>query len=246
MPGERNNHVIALVFAVLIVILMGAYILNTPSQQECPEQECNCSETCEFNQSADLKLYYLMPQDCSDCDKEMIDSLSKQLGVGINKYYTDSVPHPSLLILVNKKSTLAVATRRFNILQGICDFANYSKACELKDYVNTTGERSCLRKNNLSPQSVFYFYSKKGQKSMDMKEIVEKVEKQGYGFEYVRLNDREKMGISKKCLSNLTSFKQVMIPKMVCPATGEIKTGTLRESAILDFAKSCRDSYENQ
>ena len=124
-----KDKTLLLIIGLTLVALITSLTLKPSCSQgniDCPE--CIC-EPCAFNQSDDLRIVYLMPYNCQDCDLDMVDGVEKRLQLQIERYITDSVPQASILVFKDGQSTLAIATRQYNIYNTLCEFANNSRAC---------------------------------------------------------------------------------------------------------------------
>ncbi len=223
---------IALILAVAVLVTL---LIN--KQEPCEQQMKECPP-CVFNQSSELKLIYLEPINCVNCDTEMIDTLAKQLGVAIEKYVSDSVPQPSMLIFHEGRNTLAVADRRYNILDSICQFTNHSKACELRDYVNLTGIHDCLREHNITINTTIYFHNSEIKECQKIKGWIQELGNE-HSFYIISLNNIERMETAQECLPKLVSFEKLFVPQLVCPANGRKKIGAVTKEELKQFAVNC-------
>ncbi|MEA1924993.1 MAG: hypothetical protein U9M95_03900 [Candidatus Altiarchaeota archaeon] len=230
---DRNKT--AIIVLTLAVVVLATLLIN--KQAPCEQNQNNCPP-CVFNQSSELKLIYLKPINCMNCDTEMIEQISKQLGVAIEKYVSDSVPQPSILIFNQGRNTLAAADRRYNILDSICQFTNHSKACELRDYVNLTGIHDCLSKHNITKNTTIFFYKSEIKECQQMKEWIQELEKE-HSFYIISLNNQERMGIARECLPKLVSLEKLFVPQLICPANGRKKIGAATKEELKNFAVNC-------
>ncbi len=231
----EQDKIVLIVIAVALTALVTSLMLKPGCNQE---DACECPPW-TYNQSTGLKLIYLMPLGCEDCDLEMVDRISNQLRIPIDKYVTDSVPQPSILILNNNVSTLATAATRYNILSSICETTNHSVACQLINYTNTTSTIECLEKYDIPQNTLIYLHKADLQLCRDIRKWITELEKEDLIFYVISLDNIDRMKIGRECLSELTSFKNLFFPQLICPADGRIKVGPISYSELKKFAADC-------
>ncbi|OYT53333.1 MAG: hypothetical protein B6U72_06180 [Candidatus Altiarchaeales archaeon ex4484_2] len=230
---DRNKT--AIIVLTLAVAVLATLLIN--KQTPCEQKQNDCPPSV-FNQSSELKLIYLEPINCVNCDIEMIEQISRQLGVPIEEYVSDSVPQPSMLIFHQGRNTLATADRRYNILDSICQFTNQSKACELRDYVNLTGIHDCLKKHNITKNTTIFFYKSEIKECQKMKEWIQELDDE-HSFYIISLNNADRMGVAGECLPKLVTLEKLFVPQLICPANGRKKIGSVTKEELKKFAANC-------
>ena len=259
-PSAMNMAAVAII--VILVLGIGIFLfLNPPpcNLESCPhcpgisnKSMCAPCPVCEPRknvtetqiETGGLSLIYLEPINCSDCDRSMMDDISQRLGIGITMYETDSVPRPSMLVSVGNRTTLIVATSRFNIMNAICRITGNKKSCDscVGDLLEVN---RCLDDYNISPDTVLFLYMENSIYSKTMMSWLEDLEEKGYKFLWLNIENKTDIKIAKDCLINVFDLEGYF-PQFVCPRTGEHKTGAFEKRVKLrEFVDRCENVTRN-
>ncbi|HEX55263.1 MAG TPA: thioredoxin [Candidatus Altiarchaeales archaeon] len=225
-----------LIFLIVLAIFSGCIT------RECPE--CVCPP-CPSNQSHEqldrIKIIYLIPLNCDDCNLPMLQDIAYELEIKSELYITDAVKRPSALIMKDNRATLAVANSKLNIVTAICEFTGNERACSMRDSINSSNMENCLSKYNISKNSVIFFHTEWCSHCRKMVPWIEKLENETYEFVWIDANDDERMKIVRECLAQILD-KRGYVPQFACPANSKLHIGEFRTiDEMRKFAEECRN-----
>jgi thiol-disulfide isomerase/thioredoxin len=255
---KETSFSIPIVPALLGIILVLGISVGILMNKPCPNvEDCegvtstttiiSCPPCPQASSGENLNILYLMPLNCSNCDIPMVQKMSQDLGIKIVGYVTDSVHSPMILIGTMNRATLALANSRYNILNSICEFANYEKACTLKEETSEGEEiKACLEKYNSSPNSVVFYHAEWCGHCKKMMPWVKELEREkGYEFLWIEVDDEEGMKIAKECLSTILDTRGY-VPQFACPATKKLKVGEFPSKEKMgEFVEECKKAEES-
>lgn len=254
--SSSNLIVYALLGIILVLGISVGILMNKPS---CPGAVGTCEvpsttlastaicPKCPSSSTSDenLRILYLMPIDCKNCDVAMIDDISGGIGIEIEKYVTDSVPRAMVLLTFKNKATTALAGSELNILNAICEFSGYKKACLLRDaMVGSPKTEICLDKYNLTKDQVAFYYTDWCPHCTRMKPWIKELENESYKFLWLNAENESDIKIAEECFSKILNIGGG-IPQFACPSNGGLKVGEFSSKEKLkEFAEECKSSVE--
>lgn len=211
---------------VIIILLLGALLVyfNLPYLGRGDER---------------LKVYYMMPLKCVDCDVLMVNEVASEAGLVVEDVVSDSVNRPSILIIYGNASTLASASSRLNILSALCFFASHNRSCELRKLAAQEVVK-CLGGYNISEDTVLLYTQYECDYCRNLSSWARELRKEGYKFEEIDLAYKQDKEIADRCLSSVIDLRGV-VPQIICPANGVNRMGSLNSrDELRSFAESCR------
>lgn len=224
------RYILAVSFIIIILVGAGLIYLNRPHAETKQESE-------------NLSIYYLMPLDCEDCDLSMINEISSELKIEIKSIRTKIVPRPNVLIIFGDRADLGLANSKLNTLSLLCEFANITKACELRDGLRDIEFAvDCLNGYNVSSDSVIFYTGEDCDHCSEMKPWIRQLGKENYTFYTIDLVDENRTRIADECLSEILDLSGD-IPQFACPALGRSHMGAFTSiGEMREFAENCRNA----
>jgi hypothetical protein len=228
--GNRLSWRNLLPITVIVVILLGVVLVyfNLPPEEDVVG-------------SGNLSVYYLMPVDCVECNPLMMDEISSDLGIEIRVIRTKIVPRPSILIIYGDRADMGVANSRLNVLSLLCEFANISGACELRDEAKDIESAvDCLAGYNVSSDSIIFYTGDDCEHCSEMKPWIRQLTGEGYVFYTIDIMDENRTKIADECLPNILDLRG-NIPQFACAALGRTHMGAFTSfEEMRDFTVNCR------
>ena len=93
---------------------------------------------------------------------------------------------------------------------------------------------ACVEEYGLATTDIIFYYATADPYSVTMLGIVQKLESEGTRFYWAEYFDEERAEVANKCF-----VLEEFVPQFICPKTGEVKIGTLRESSLRAFVAGC-------
>jgi len=224
------KYILAVSLIVIIFVGVGLIYLNRPHNETGQKFE-------------NLSIYYLMPLDCEDCKQSMINEISSELEIEIKSIRTKIVPRPNVLVIFGDKADMGLANSKLNILSLLCEFANITKACELRDELRDIEFAvDCLNKYNISSDSVIFYTGEECDHCSEMKSWIKQLRKENYTFYTIDITDENRTGIADECLYNVLDLKGD-IPQFACAALGKNHMGAFTSiEEMREFVENCRNT----
>ena len=193
---------------VIIIILLGSLLiyLNLPYDEE---------------KGKDVKVYYIMPKGCTDCDLKMIEKPAKTIGVDVEVVESDAFKKAMILVVSENKTDYTSANSELNFLGILCDFAQIDDACALfNESQDISLATACVEKYNVSLDTVFFYTQDGCDHCADMASWIRELKKEGYEFYTIDLDDEEKTKIADECLFKILDLSGD-IPQFACASNGK-------------------------
>lgn len=220
-----------LLAGVVVILLVGVFLVyyNPP-----------CRETVEESVTENLSVYYLMPPDCGDCDLQMIEDISSELGIKVRAIQTKIVPRPNMLVIYGDRADLGLANSRLNTLSLLCEFADIKRACELRDELRDIESAvECLGRYNLSANTPIFYTDSDCDHCREMSAWVEQLSGEGYAFYKIDIADEGRTRIVDECLSSILDMSG-NVPQFACTALGRNHVGAFKSlEDMREFAVNC-------
>lgn len=230
--GNRLSWRYLLPVSVLIIILLGALLIYSNLPRNETEREFE-----------NLSIYYLMPLDCEDCDPSMISEISSELKIEIKSIRTKIVPRPNVLVIFGDKADMGLANSKLNTLSLLCEFANITKACELRDELRDIEFAvDCLNRYNISSDSVIFYTGEDCDHCSRMRPWIRQLRNENYTVYTIDFADENRTSIADECLYNVLDLKGD-IPQFACAALGKNHMGAFTSiEEMREFAENCRNT----
>ncbi len=94
----------------------------------------------------------------------------------------------------------------------------------------------CAREQNVSAETVIYYYNEQCEDCTEMIPIVQSVEVQGAKFYWGKATEVKPKFFVITCYIEVVSG---IVPEFICAGTGETKTGKISEEELKAFTQSC-------
>ncbi len=98
----------------------------------------------------------------------------------------------------------------------------------------TEDSSACVEEFGIMPSEVIFYYTTRDTYSNSMSVIVQNLESEGLNFYWADYFDADKREVVDECFD-----LEDKVPQFICPMTGEISVGTLREASLRLFVANC-------
>lgn len=204
-----------------------------------------------------LSVMYLYPLRCVDCGKRVpptcdscvtyysdsgvLSAISRDVGVPLQLYVSDSVSEPTLLVAKDGVLYLGDGRTKLAISGNLCNTLGNEESCRVfSDRMFTV--KKCFASYNISADTLVYQYSESCGHCGRVAEALDKLLELDYlgrKYEAVSIDtfNEAEIEVLSTCAGDIVNTRYV--PNVFCPANGRAKTGEIGFPELRDFADEC-------